>query len=137
MTFWLDFMMSLGLFVPNCLLVAPISPWWTLLLRFVMRRLVLMMLAFCSLLLPWLLALRLVALHLLILLLMCYWPLLRLFFLLLMVRVLVFTVITMVEMNMWRHFATGRWKLRRLRLTILHRVLVVLVLEDLRGALLV
>jgi len=46
-------------------------------------------------------------------------------------------VITVVEMDMWRHFATGRRKLRRLRLTVLHRVLVVLVLEDLRGVLLI
>jgi hypothetical protein len=36
-----------------------------------------------------------------------------------------------------RPFATERRKLRRLRLTILHRVLVVLVLEDLRRILLV
>jgi hypothetical protein len=35
---------------------------------------------------------------------------------------------------MWRPFATGT---RKLRLTILHRILVVLVLEDLRGVLLV
>jgi hypothetical protein len=48
------------------------------------------------------------------------------------VRVLVFTVIAVVEMDMWRHSATGRTKLRRLRLAVLHRVLVVLVLEDLR-----
>jgi hypothetical protein len=37
-------------------------------------------------------------------------------------------------MDMWRHFATGR---RRLRLAVLHRVLVALVLEDLREVLLV
>jgi hypothetical protein len=49
------------------------------------------------------------------------------------VRVLVFIVI---RMDMWRLFATGR-KLRRLRLAVLHRVLVVLVLKDLRGVLLV
>jgi hypothetical protein len=53
------------------------------------------------------------------------------------VRVLVFIVIIVVEMDMWMSFATGRKKLRRLRLVILHRVLVVLVLEDLRGVLLV
>jgi hypothetical protein len=35
---------------------------------------------------------------------------------------------------MWRRSAIGR---RKLRLTVLHRVLVVLVLEDLRGVLLV
>jgi hypothetical protein len=35
-------------------------------------------------------------------------PLLRLLRLLLMVRVLVFIVITMVNMGMWRPFATGR-----------------------------
>jgi hypothetical protein len=40
-------------------------------------------------------------------------------------------MITVVEMDMWRHFATGR---RKLRLTVLHRVLV---LEDLREVLLV
>jgi hypothetical protein len=38
------------------------------------------------------------------------------------------------DMDMWRRSATGR---RKLRLTVLHRVLVVLVLEDLRGVLLV
>jgi hypothetical protein len=91
-----------------------------------MRRLVFVMLAFCSLLLSWLVALRL-----LVLLLLCHWPLLRLFLLLLVVRVLVFTVITVVEMDMWRHSAIGRGKLRRLRLVVLHRVLVVLFLEDL------
>jgi hypothetical protein len=53
------------------------------------------------------------------------------------VGVLVFIMITMVEMDMWRPFATGRRKLRRLRLAVLHRVLVALVLEDLRGVLLV
>jgi hypothetical protein len=62
---------------------------------------------------------------------LCHWLLLRLFLLLLVVRVLVFTV---VEMDMWRHSAIGRRKLKRLRLTVLHRVLV---LEDLRGVLLV
>jgi hypothetical protein len=41
-------------------------------------------------------------------------------------------VITVVAMDMWRHSATGRRKLRRLRLAVLYRVLVVLVLEDLR-----
>jgi hypothetical protein len=60
-----------------------------------------------------------------------------LFLLLLVVRVLVFTVIIVAEMDMWRHSATGRGKLRRLRLTVLHRVLVVLVLDDLREVLLV
>jgi hypothetical protein len=54
-----------------------------------------------------------------------------------MVRMLVFIVITVVEMDMWMHSATGRRKLRRLRLAVLHMVLVVLVLEDLRGVLLV
>jgi hypothetical protein len=67
----------------------------------------------------------------------CHRPLLRLLCLLLVVRVLVFTVITVVEMDMWRHSTTGRRKLRRLRLVVLHRVLVVLVLEDLRGVMLV
>jgi hypothetical protein len=43
-----------------------------------------------------------------------------------------FTVVTVVTMDMWRHSATERRKLRRLRLVVLHRVLVVLVLEDLR-----
>jgi hypothetical protein len=43
----------------------------------------------------------------------------------------------MVEMDIWRPFAIGRRKLRRLRLTILHKVLMVLVIEDLRGVLLV
>jgi hypothetical protein len=45
------------------------------------------MLAFYSLLLSWLLALRLVALPLLVLLLLCHWPLLRLFLLLLVVNI--------------------------------------------------
>jgi hypothetical protein len=40
-------------------------------------------------------------------------------------------------MDMWRHSAIERRKVRKLRLTVLHRVLVVLVLEDLRGVLLV
>jgi hypothetical protein len=40
-------------------------------------------------------------------------------------------VITVVEMYMWRHSATVR---RRLRLTVLRRVLI---LEDLRGVLMV
>jgi hypothetical protein len=35
-------------------------------------------------------------------------------------------------MDMWRPFATGR---RKLKLAVLHRVLVVLVLKDLRGVL--
>jgi hypothetical protein len=59
------------------------------------------------------------------------------FLLLLVVRVLVFTVITVVAMDMGRYSSIGRRKLRRLSLTVLHRVLVVLVLEDLRGVLLV
>jgi hypothetical protein len=99
-----------------------------------MRRLVFMILVFCSLLLSWLLTLRLVILHLPVLLLLSHWPLLRLFLLLLVVRVLVFTV---VEIDMWRHSAIGRRKLRRLRHVVLHRVLVVLVLEDMRGVLLI
>jgi hypothetical protein len=39
----------------------------------------------------------------------------------------VFTVIIVVTMDMWRHYATRRRKLRRLRLAVLHRVLVVLI----------
>jgi hypothetical protein len=89
---------------------------------------------FCSLLLSWVLALRLIVLRLLILLLWCHLPHLRLFLLLLVV---VFIVITVVAMDMWRRSATGRRKLRKLRLVVLHRVLVVLVLEDLKGVLLV
>jgi hypothetical protein len=54
-----------------------------------------------------------------------------LFLLLLVVRVVVFIVLTVVVMAMWRRSATGR---RKLRLTVLHKVLV---LEDLRGVLLV
>jgi hypothetical protein len=54
-----------------------------------------------------------------------------LFLLLLVMRVVVFIVLTVVTMDMWRSFATGR---RKLRLAVLHRVLV---LEDLRGVLLV
>jgi hypothetical protein len=103
-------------------------------LRFIMRRFIFMMPVFCSLLLSWLLALRLVVLRLLVLLLWCHLPHLRLFLLLLEVRVVVFIVLIVVAMDMWRRSATGR---RKLRLAVLHRVLVVLVLEDLRGALLV
>jgi hypothetical protein len=88
-----------------------------------MRRFTFMMPVFYSLLLSWLLALRLVVLHLLILL--------------LVVRVVAFIVLTVVTMDMWRRSATGRTKLRKLKLVVLHRVLVVLVLEDLRGVLLV
>jgi hypothetical protein len=72
---------------------------------------------FCSLLLSWLLALRLVVLHLLDLLLRCHLPHLWLFLLLLVVRVVVFTVLTVVVMAMWSHSAIGR---RKLRLTVLH-----------------
>jgi hypothetical protein len=96
-----------------------------------------MMLAFYSLLLSWLLALLLVTLRLLVLLLLCHWLLLWLFLLLLMARVLVFTMIIVVKMDMCRYSATGRRKLRRLRFVVLHRILVVIVLEDLRGVLLV
>jgi hypothetical protein len=102
-----------------------------------MRRFTFVMLVFYSMLLSWLLTLRLVILRLLILPLLCHLPHLRLFLLLLVVRVVVFTVITIVVMDMWRHSAIGRRKLRRLRLIVLHRVLVVLVLEDLRGVMLV
>jgi hypothetical protein len=84
-----------------------------------------------------LLALQLVVLRLFVLLLLCHLPHLQLFLLLLVVRVVVFTVITVVTIDMWRHSAIGRRKLRRLRLAVLHRVLVALVLEDLRGVLLV
>jgi hypothetical protein len=42
-----------------------------------------------------------------------------------------------VAMDMWRRSATGRRKLRKLGLAVLHRVLMLLVLEDLRGVLLV
>jgi hypothetical protein len=125
-------MMCLSLFVPSYLLVAPMSPWWMLSLIFVF-----VMLVFCSLLLSWLLALRLIILRLLVLLLLCHLFHLRLFLLLLVVRVVVFTVFTVVAMYMWRHSATGRRNLRRLRLAVLHRVLVVLVLEDLSGVLLI
>jgi hypothetical protein len=45
-------------------------------------------------------------------------------------------MITVVGMDMWRPSAIGREKLRRLRLAILHRVLMILVLEDLRVLLL-
>jgi hypothetical protein len=103
-------------------------------LRFIMRRFVFVMSVFCSLLLSWLLALRLVVLHLLALLLRCHLPHLRLFLPLLVVRVVVFIVFIVVAMDMWRRSATRR---RKLRLAVLHMVLVVLVLEDLRGVLLV
>jgi hypothetical protein len=52
------------------------------------------------------------------------------------VRVVIFIVLTVVAMAMWRRSATGRRKLRKLRLAVLHKVLVVLVLQDLRGVLL-
>jgi hypothetical protein len=54
-----------------------------------------------------------------------------------MVRVLAFIVIIVVVMDMWRHFAKRRRMLRRLRPAVLHRILVALVLEDLREVLLV
>jgi hypothetical protein len=60
-----------------------------------------------------------------------------LFLLLLVVRVVVFIVITVVAMDMWRRSAKGRRKLIKLNLAVLHRVLVALVLEDLRGVLLI
>jgi hypothetical protein len=50
------------------------------------------------------------------------------FLLLLVVRVVVFTVITVVMMDMCRHSVIGRRKLRRLRLAVLHKIMVVLVL---------
>jgi hypothetical protein len=99
-----------------------------------MRRFVFVIPVFCSLLLSWMLALRLVVLRLFDLLLRCHLPHLRLFLLLLVVRVVVFIVLTVVVMAMWRRSATGR---RKLRLTVLHKILVVLVLEDLRGVILV
>jgi hypothetical protein len=40
-------------------------------------------------------------------------------------------------MDMSRPFTVGRRKLRKFSLSVLHRILVVLVLEDLRGVLLV
>jgi hypothetical protein len=89
---------------------------------------------FCSLLLSWLLAIQLVVLRLFDLLLRCHLPHLRLLLLLLVVRVVVFIVLTVVVMAMWRRSATGR---RKLRLTVFHKILVVLVLEDLRGVILV
>jgi hypothetical protein len=46
-------------------------------------------------------------------------------------------VIIVVGMDMWVLFAIGRRKLIRPRLIVLHRVLVVLLLKDLRGVLLV
>jgi hypothetical protein len=76
-------------------------------------------------------------LRLLVLLLPYHRSLLWLLLLLLLVRVLVFIVITMDEMGMQRPFVIGRRKLKRLRLTVLHRILVVLVLEALKGVLLV
>jgi hypothetical protein len=90
-----------------------------------MRRLIFRMLASCRFLLSWLHVLRLV-----VLLLSCHRSLL-------VVRVLIFFMIIVVEIDMWRIFATGRRKLRRPRLAILHKVLVVLILENLRGVLMV
>jgi hypothetical protein len=72
-----------------------------LLLRFVMR-FIFVMLVFCSPLLCWLLALRLVVLRLLVLLLRCHLPHLRLFLLLLVVRVVDFIVLTVVAMDIWK-----------------------------------
>jgi hypothetical protein len=57
-----------------------------------------------------------------------------LFLLLLVVRVVVFIVLIVVTKVMWRCSATGR---RKLRLAVLHKVLMALVLEDLRVVLLV
>jgi hypothetical protein len=106
-------------------------------LWFIMRRFVFVMPVFCSLLLSWLLALQLVVLCLLVLLLRCHMPHLQLFLLVLVVRVMVFIMIIVVTMDMRRRSATGRRKPIKLRLTVLHRVLVLLVLENLRGVLLV
>jgi hypothetical protein len=92
-----------------------------------MRRFIFVMLVFCSLLLSWLIALQRVVLRLLVLLLLRHLPHLWLFLLLLVVRVLVFTMIIVVAVTMWRHSAIGRRKLRRLKLTVLHKILVVLV----------
>jgi hypothetical protein len=78
--------------------------------------------------------LRLVILRLLVLLLRCHLPHLRWFLLLLVVRVMVFIVITVVAMDMCRRSVIRR---KKLRLIVLHKVLVVLVLEDLRGVLLI
>jgi hypothetical protein len=102
-----------------------------LLLRFVMRRLVFRMLTSCGFLLSWLHVLWLLVLQL-----PYHRLLLQLLRLLLVVRVLILIVIIVVGMDTWR-LSIGRRKLRRLRLTVLHRVLVVLVLQDLRGVLLV
>jgi hypothetical protein len=57
--------------------------------------------------------------------------------LLLVVRVVVFIVIIVVEMDMWWHLVTGRRKFRSFRLVIFYWVPVALVLKDLRGILLV
>jgi hypothetical protein len=80
-----------------------------LLLRFIMRRLIFKMLASCKFVLSWLHVLRL-----LILLLPCHQPLLQLLRLLLVMPLQGFLVITVVEMDMQRPFATRRRKLRRL-----------------------
>jgi hypothetical protein len=87
-----------------------------------MSRLIFRMLASCGFLLSWLHVLRL-----LVLLLPCHRPLLRWLRLLLVVQVLAFIMITVVEMGCGC-LATRR----RLRLVVLHRVMMVLVLEDLR-----
>jgi hypothetical protein len=55
--------------------------------------------------------------------------------LLLVVKVLIFTMIIVVEMDMWSPSSIGREKLRRLMLVVLYKVLVGLVLEDLRAVL--
>ena len=98
------------------------------LLVFVMRRLIFVLQACCSPLQFWLLVLRL--LDLLLFHRRC---LLQLPLLLHREGVVVFIVITAEKMDMWMPFATGR---RRLRLAVLHNVLVVLVLEALRRVLL-
>jgi hypothetical protein len=71
------------------------------------------MLASSSLLLFWLLAP-----WLLVILFPCHCPLLWLPLLLLMVRVLVFTVITVVKMDMWRPSIIVTGKLKRLGLSL-------------------
>jgi hypothetical protein len=124
--------MSLSLSMLSFLLITLVFHRWMLLLRFVMRRLIFRMLVSCGFLRSWLHILQL-----LVQLLLCHRPLLRLLRLLLVVRVLLFIVIIVVEMDMWRPFIIGRRKLIRPRLTILDRVPVVLVLEDQRGVLLV
>jgi hypothetical protein len=120
--------MSLSLFVLSCLLITLMSLLWMLLLVFVMRILISMQLAYYSPLQFWLLILR--HLHRMLFHRRC----LLQFHLVHIDDVVVFIVVIVIRIHMWRHFVSRRR--RRLMLVVLHMVMVVLVLQVIRGFLL-